>query len=190
MTECGTWGDSDAPGAARPANVGNADGVVNSGGAVGFAAAGFRNFPDSKTITAPRISEVYTKGTLTLARLGREAPRHLVVEVDAAHDPAPSVEEDHRRQRGGSRRGKVHPGGDLTGVTGNGDVLGTEVVVLRAEAGHLGPPLLDHRANVIDRRISRTSTAVPVVIVDELFYVWKEQDLSRRLGWRLISRTS
>jgi hypothetical protein len=40
----------------------------------GSAAAGFRNFPDSKTITAPRISEVYTKGTLTLARLGREAP--------------------------------------------------------------------------------------------------------------------
>ena len=27
-----------------------------------------------ETITAPRISEVYTKGTLTLARLGREAP--------------------------------------------------------------------------------------------------------------------
>ena len=40
----------------------------------GAAAAGFRNFPDSATTTAPRISEVYTKGTLTLARLGREAP--------------------------------------------------------------------------------------------------------------------
>jgi hypothetical protein len=40
----------------------------------GAASAGFRNFPDSTTITAPRISEVYTKGTLTLARLGREAP--------------------------------------------------------------------------------------------------------------------
>ena len=25
-------------------------------------------------MTAPRIAEVYTKGTLTLARLGREAP--------------------------------------------------------------------------------------------------------------------
>ncbi len=35
---------------------------------------GFRNFPDSGTVRAPRISEVYTKGTLTLARLGREAP--------------------------------------------------------------------------------------------------------------------
>jgi hypothetical protein len=40
----------------------------------GAAAAGFRNFPESKTTKAPRISEVYTRGTLTLARLGREAP--------------------------------------------------------------------------------------------------------------------
>jgi hypothetical protein len=40
----------------------------------GAAAAGFRNFPESTTVTAPRIGEVYTRGTLTLARLGREAP--------------------------------------------------------------------------------------------------------------------
>jgi hypothetical protein len=40
----------------------------------GAAAAGFRNFPESKDVKAPRIGEVYTKGTLTLARLGREAP--------------------------------------------------------------------------------------------------------------------
>jgi hypothetical protein len=40
----------------------------------GAAAAGLRNFPESKTTKAPRISEVYTRGTLTLARLGREAP--------------------------------------------------------------------------------------------------------------------
>ena len=40
----------------------------------GAAAAGFRGFPESKTVEAPRIGEVYTKGTLTLARLGREAP--------------------------------------------------------------------------------------------------------------------
>ena len=40
----------------------------------GAAAEGLRNFPDSKTVKAPRISVVYTKGTLTLARLGREAP--------------------------------------------------------------------------------------------------------------------
>lgn len=40
----------------------------------GAADAGLRNFPESTQIEAPRISEVYTKGTLTLARLGREAP--------------------------------------------------------------------------------------------------------------------
>jgi hypothetical protein len=40
----------------------------------GAAAAGLRNFPESTTVTAPRIGEVYTRGTLTLARLGREAP--------------------------------------------------------------------------------------------------------------------
>lgn len=40
----------------------------------GAAADGLRNFPESTDIQAPRIGEVYTKGTLTLARLGREAP--------------------------------------------------------------------------------------------------------------------
>lgn len=40
----------------------------------GAAAAGLRSFPESRDIHAPRISEVYTRGTLTLARLGREAP--------------------------------------------------------------------------------------------------------------------
>jgi hypothetical protein len=40
----------------------------------GAAKDGLRNFPDSTRVTAPRIAEVYTKGTLTLARLGREAP--------------------------------------------------------------------------------------------------------------------
>jgi len=40
----------------------------------GAAAEGFRDIPDSTQTNAPRISEVYTKGTLTLARLGREAP--------------------------------------------------------------------------------------------------------------------
>ncbi len=40
----------------------------------GAAAAGLRGFRESTVIAAPRIGEVYTKGTLTLARLGREAP--------------------------------------------------------------------------------------------------------------------
>jgi hypothetical protein len=49
--------------------VGLVDGLYT-----GAAAAGFRNFPESATVKAPRIAEVYTRGTLTLARLGREAP--------------------------------------------------------------------------------------------------------------------
>ncbi len=40
----------------------------------GSAAAGLRAFPESSDVRAPRIGEVYTRGTLTLARLGREAP--------------------------------------------------------------------------------------------------------------------
>ncbi len=40
----------------------------------GAAAQGLRNFPESREVNAPRIGEVYTRGTLTLARLGREAP--------------------------------------------------------------------------------------------------------------------
>jgi hypothetical protein len=40
----------------------------------GAAAAGLRDFPESTALKAPHIAEVYTRGTLTLARLGREAP--------------------------------------------------------------------------------------------------------------------
>jgi hypothetical protein len=40
----------------------------------GAGAAGLRNYEGSGDLKPPRIAEVYTKGTLTLARLGREAP--------------------------------------------------------------------------------------------------------------------
>jgi hypothetical protein len=40
----------------------------------GAGAAGLRNYEGSGDIKPPRIAEIYTKGTLTLARLGREAP--------------------------------------------------------------------------------------------------------------------
>jgi hypothetical protein len=55
--------------AGLPDAVGLVDGLYP-----GAAADGLRDFPESKSITPPRISEVYTRGTLTLARLGREAP--------------------------------------------------------------------------------------------------------------------
>jgi hypothetical protein len=40
----------------------------------GAAAGGLRDVDGSSDVVPPRIGEVYTKGTLTLARLGREAP--------------------------------------------------------------------------------------------------------------------
>jgi hypothetical protein len=45
---------------------------------LGAAASGLRNYRESREITPPRISEVYTRGTLSLARLGREAPIAVV----------------------------------------------------------------------------------------------------------------
>jgi hypothetical protein len=57
----------------KKAGMGDALGLVD-GLYPGAAAAGFRDFPESREITPPRIAEVYTAGTLTLARLGREAP--------------------------------------------------------------------------------------------------------------------
>jgi hypothetical protein len=57
----------------KKAGMSDALGLVD-GLYAGAAADGFRNFPDSATTKAPRIGEVYTRGTLTLARLGREAP--------------------------------------------------------------------------------------------------------------------
>jgi hypothetical protein len=57
----------------KKAGLSDAVGLVD-GLYPGAAAAGFRNIPESAEVQPPRIGEVYTKGTLTLARLGREAP--------------------------------------------------------------------------------------------------------------------
>ena len=57
----------------KKAGMADAVGLVE-GLYAGSAAAGFRSFPESTTVKAPRIGEVYAQGTLTLARLGREAP--------------------------------------------------------------------------------------------------------------------
>lgn len=57
----------------KKAGLSDAMGLID-GVYPGAAAAGLRSFPDSAEVDPPRIGEVYTKGTLTLARLGREAP--------------------------------------------------------------------------------------------------------------------
>lgn len=71
----------------------------------GAAVAGLRNFPDSTEVVAPRIGEVYTKGTLTLARLGREAP------IAAANPAGPVL----RNVEGGSLAAReLYPEGRQT----------------------------------------------------------------------------
>lgn len=57
----------------KKAGMRDAVGLID-GAYPGAGAAGLRAFPESTDVDAPRIGEVYTKGTLTLARLGREAP--------------------------------------------------------------------------------------------------------------------
>jgi hypothetical protein len=88
----------------KKAGMADAVGLVD-GLYPGAAAQGFRNFPESKTFRAPRISEVYTKGTLTLARLGREAP------IAAASPAGPAL----RNPAYGSRAARtLYPGGRPT----------------------------------------------------------------------------
>ena len=43
----------------------------------GAAAQGLRNFPESRDVVPPRIGEVYTRGTLTLARLASKSPTEV-----------------------------------------------------------------------------------------------------------------
>src|SRR5581483_7599984 len=81
----------------KKAGMADAVGLVD-GLYPGAAAQGFRNFPESRTVTAPRISEVYTRGTLTLARLGREAP------IAAASAPRPLSRYPARRSSAPNRR--------------------------------------------------------------------------------------
>jgi hypothetical protein len=72
----------------KKAGISDAMGLID-GLYPGAAAQGLRDFPESREITPPRIGEVYTKGTLTLARLGREAPIAMASPAGPAlRDPA------------------------------------------------------------------------------------------------------
>jgi len=77
--------------------IGLIDGVYPGAGA-----AGLRNVPGSEEIKPPRIGEVYTRGTLTLARLGREAP------VAAASPNGPAL---RNPSYGSSAAGALYPVG-------------------------------------------------------------------------------
>jgi hypothetical protein len=116
----------------KKAGMSDAVGLVD-GLYAGAAAAGFRNFPESSTITAPRIGEVYTKGTLTLARLGREAP------VAAASPEGPVL----RNVEGGSLAAReLYPEIRQTGPERlpRSPVIGTDAPVQYEQRDDIGAP--------------------------------------------------
>jgi hypothetical protein len=99
----------------------------------GAAAAGLRNFPESTSVKAPRISEVYTRGTLTLARLGREAPIAMA-------NPAGAV---LRNVEGGSLAARLlYPDGRQTGPEElpRSPVIGTDAPVQYEQRDDIGAP--------------------------------------------------
>ena len=108
--------------------VGLVDGIYT-----GAAAAGFRNFPESATTKPPRIGEVYTKGTLTLARLGREAP------IAAASPEGPVL----RNVEGGSLAARLlYPDGRQTRPPSmpRSPVIGTDSPVQYDPSEEVGRP--------------------------------------------------
>jgi hypothetical protein len=116
----------------KKAGISDAVGLVD-GLYAGAAAAGFRNFPESSTINAPRIGEVYTKGTLTLARLGREAP------IAAASPDGPVL----RNIEGGSLAAReLYPEIRQTGPEKlpRSPVIGTDAPVQYEQRDDIGAP--------------------------------------------------
>jgi hypothetical protein len=108
--------------------VGLVDGLYTGAGAVGF-----RNFPESSIVKAPRIGEVYTKGTLTLARLGREAP------IAAASPDGPVL----RNVEGGSLAARLlYPEIRQTGPEklSRSPVIGTDAPTQYEQRDDIGAP--------------------------------------------------
>jgi hypothetical protein len=100
----------------------------------GAAAAGLRDFPESTEVVPPRIGEVYTKGTLTLARLGREAP------IAAA---SPAGDEVLRNVEGGSLAArKLYPDVRQTAPEElpRSPVIGTDAPVQYEQRDDVGAP--------------------------------------------------
>lgn len=99
----------------------------------GSAAAGFRNFPESTTIRAPRIGEVYTRGTLTLARLGREAPI-------AVGNPAGPALRDAARGSSASRQLYPENRQSMPETLPRSPVIGTDAPVQYEQRDDIGAP--------------------------------------------------
>jgi hypothetical protein len=99
----------------------------------GAAAAGFRNYPESTQISAPRIGEVYTKGTLTLARLGREAPI-------AAGNPAGPALRDVERASSSARELYPELRQSRPAAMPRSPVIGTDAPVQYEQREDIGAP--------------------------------------------------
>jgi hypothetical protein len=99
----------------------------------GAAAAGLRDFPESRQVVPPRIGEVYTKGTLTLARLGREAPI-------ATANPAGAVLRDV--EYGSAAARNLYPHGREAGAAAlpRSPVIGTSAPVQYEPREDVGKP--------------------------------------------------
>ncbi|HKI92659.1 MAG TPA: hypothetical protein VJ986_10200 [Gaiellaceae bacterium] len=116
----------------QKAGMADAVGLVD-GMYPGAAAAGFRNFPESASVKAPRIGEVYTRGTLTLARLGREAP------IAAGNPAGPAL----RNVEGGSLAARLlYPEGrqERPKALPRSPVIGTDAPVQYEQRDDIGAP--------------------------------------------------
>jgi hypothetical protein len=116
----------------KKAGMADAVGLVE-GLYAGAAAEGFRNFTESRTVQAPRIGEVYTRGTLTLARLGREAP------IAAGNPAGPAL----RDVEGGSLAAReLYPDGRQTKPESlpRSPVIGTDAPVQYEQRDDIGAP--------------------------------------------------
>ena len=99
----------------------------------GAATAGFRSFAESSTVKAPRIGEVYTRGTLTLARLGREAPI-------AVGNPAGPALRDAERGSLASRRLYPENRQTMPKSLPRSPVIGTDAPVQYEQRDDIGAP--------------------------------------------------
>jgi hypothetical protein len=116
----------------KKAGLSDAVGLVD-GLYPGAAAAGFRSVPESTQVRAPRIGEVYTKGTLTLARLGREAP------IAAGNPAGPALRDV---ERGSSSARELYPEVRQTrpSTMPRSPVIGTDAPVQYEQREDIGAP--------------------------------------------------
>ena len=116
----------------KKAGLSDAVGLVD-GLYPGAAAAGLRAYPESMELVPPRIGEVYTKGTLTLARLGREAP------IAAASPRGPALRD---ALYGSAASRKLYPAGREQGAAAlpRSPVIGTEAPEQYERREDIGQP--------------------------------------------------